>query len=92
MEMLKTTLGLPEECLITLFIGTTLIQKAALSGLTLHEIGTLMMRPGYDMPSEVELAVRRVLAVWTESDGVSVLKSLLASEISEMIVSKNPSP
>jgi len=91
MEMLKTTLGLPEECLITLYIGTTLIQKAALAGLTLHEIGNLMMRPTYELPSEVELAVKRVLNVWTESDGVNVLKSLLANEICEMVVCKKPS-
>ncbi len=44
MKLLRSTLALPEDSLLTLFIGTTLIKAAAANGLTLHETGMLMVR------------------------------------------------
>jgi len=60
-SLLRTTLGLPEDCLVTLFVGTTLVQKAAQAGLTLHATGLLMVREEADAPSAMEEAVSRAL-------------------------------
>ena len=57
MALLRSTLALPEDCLLTLFIGTTLVKIAALHGLTLHETGMLMVREMMDVPSAVEQVV-----------------------------------
>jgi len=57
MALLRSTLALPEDCLLTLFIGTTLVKIAALHGLTLHETGMLMVRETMDVPSAVEQVV-----------------------------------
>jgi len=57
MELLRSTLALPEESLLTLFIGTTLIKAAAANGLTLHETGMLMIRERPDCPSAIEHVV-----------------------------------
>lgn len=57
MALLRSTLALPEDCLLTLFIGTTLIKMAASHGLTLHETGMLMVRECLDRPSAVEQVV-----------------------------------
>lgn len=56
-RLLRSTLALPEDSLLTLFIGTTLIQTAAANGLTLHETGMLMVRERPDCPSAVERVV-----------------------------------
>lgn len=57
MQLLRSTLALPEESLLTLFIGTTLIKAGALHGLTLHETGMLMVRERSDHPSAIEQVV-----------------------------------
>jgi len=57
MQLLRTTLALPEDSLLTLFIGTTLIKRGAQCGLTLHETGMLMVREKSDRPSAVEEVV-----------------------------------
>lgn len=68
MRLLRSTLALDEDCLLTLFTGTTLIQTAARKGLTLHQTGMLMVREASDRPSAIEQVVAD--AVWAaESDG-----------------------
>jgi hypothetical protein len=66
-SLLRMTLGLPEDCLLTLFIGTTLVQKGAAAGLTLHATGLLMLR---DNPLE-QSAIENVLAESLESCGLT---------------------
>lgn len=68
MDLLRSTLGLPEDCLLTLFIGTTLMQVCADQGLTLHETGMLMVREASDSPSAVELVVAKAIER-TEREG-----------------------
>jgi hypothetical protein len=60
-SLLRTTLGLPEDCLVTLFMGTTLVQRAAKAGLTLHATGLLMVREDESTPSEMEEALSLAL-------------------------------
>ena len=68
MRLLRSTLALDEDCLLTLFTGTTLIQTAARKGLTLHQTGMLMVREASDRPSAIEQVVAD--AVWAaEYDG-----------------------
>ena len=57
MRLLRSTLALDEDCLLTLFTGTTLIQTAARKGLTLHQTGMLMVREASDRPSALEQVV-----------------------------------
>lgn len=66
--LLRSTLTLPEDCLLTLFIGTTLIQTAAREGLTLHDTGMLLVREAPDRPSAIEEVVSRAVML-AESDG-----------------------
>lgn len=68
MMLLRSMLALPEDCLLTLFIGTTLIKAAAREGLTLHDTGMLMVREAPDRPSAIEEVVSRAVTL-AESDG-----------------------
>jgi hypothetical protein len=58
-ERLKHLLGdaLPTPCLLTLRIGTELLQSGLAKKLTLCEIGRLMVREDFDRPSKLELAI-----------------------------------
>lgn len=69
MQLLRSTLALPEDCLLTLFIGTTLIKAAAASGLTLHETAMLMVRERSDKLSAVEHVVAEAV-FHAESEGL----------------------
>ncbi|KAJ1468452.1 phosphatidylinositol 3 and 4-kinase-domain-containing protein [Baffinella frigidus] len=61
--MLRATLGFGEEALMTLFLGTAIVQHAARAGLTLHDIG-MLATPGDsgNSPSSVEKLVAHALA------------------------------
>ncbi len=53
----------PQEYLMSIFIGTTLLQKGVEKGLTLYDIGCLMTRNGDpDKPSKLEWAVEMTAA------------------------------
>ena len=69
MALLRSTLALPEDCLLTLFIGTTLVKISAVHGLTLHETGMLMVRETIDVPSAVEQVVAEAIFL-AESQGL----------------------
>jgi len=68
-EMLRSALGLSEESLMTLFLGTSLIKLAAAAGLTLHQIGKLMLRSTPEAPSAVEEVVTGALQALSSPAG-----------------------
>ena len=59
--MLRATLNLSEDALMTLFLGTAIVQCAARAGLTLHDIG-MLSAPGEEGTSPVEKLVAKALA------------------------------
>lgn len=61
MDLLRCTLKLAEDCLMTLFIGTTLIKASAHYGLTLHDTSMLMVRESPHVPSALEQVVSQAL-------------------------------
>jgi hypothetical protein len=56
---LKASLGgaLPAHCLLTLRIGTALLQLGVARGLSLRDIGSLIVRDDPDEPSRLETAI-----------------------------------
>jgi hypothetical protein len=88
--LLRTTLGLPAESLVTLVAGTVLVRCAAAAGLTLHRTGLLMVRGGgsdCDGQSAVEAAVAKAVASvdgGAAGDLAAVQRALEAS-IGEMV-------
>eukprot|EP00294_Goniomonas_avonlea_P008480 CAMPEP_0114551946 /NCGR_PEP_ID=MMETSP0114-20121206/6867_1 /TAXON_ID=31324 /ORGANISM="Goniomonas sp, Strain m" /LENGTH=419 /DNA_ID=CAMNT_0001736799 /DNA_START=219 /DNA_END=1478 /DNA_ORIENTATION=+ len=58
-DFLRNALSLSEDCLRTLHIGTMLLKLGAHAGLTLQEIGTMMVRPHHDERSVLEQEVWR---------------------------------
>lgn len=76
-ELLRRALGhrVREGCLATLRVCTLLLQLAAARGLTLHQIGRIMVRTRYGSPSLLEraLAGARGKAVEAAAGEVSLL-------------------
>lgn len=58
-ELLHAALGLPDDILRTLRIGTTLLKLGARAGLTLHDIGSMMIREHPDIRSPLEEVIAR---------------------------------
>lgn len=56
---LEAMLGdlLPSHCLLTLRIGTELLQAGTAQGLMLFEIGHIITRENFDRPSQLEVAI-----------------------------------
>ncbi|EQC39291.1 hypothetical protein SDRG_03497 [Saprolegnia diclina VS20] len=53
--ILLRSLGLPEDCILTMQISTMLLQKAVAAGYSLYDIGMLVQRDGLgDLPSQLE--------------------------------------
>lgn len=48
---------LPTHCLLTLRIGTELLQAGTAQGLTLYEIAYIITREHFDRPSQLEWAI-----------------------------------
>ena len=93
MALLRSTLALPEDCLLTLFIGTTLIKMAASHGLTLHETGMLMVRESLDSPSAVEQVVAEAVLLAdslgleaTSEDFYSTIKLHLQELLGQLVL------
>ena len=88
--MLRATLGLGEEALMSLFLGTALVQAGAKAGLTLHEIG-MLSAPGPDGPSAVEGLVAAALAdappTWASGGaaGVEAVQAALAAGVEALV-------
>ncbi|OQR82802.1 phosphatidylinositol kinase [Achlya hypogyna] len=58
------TVGLPEDCVITMQIATTLLKKAVAAGYSLYDIGVLVQREGLgDTPSQLEDVVEQARAM-----------------------------
>lgn len=58
-DLLHTALGLPDDSLRTLRISTTLLKLGAKAGLTLFDIGSLMVRQNLDTRSVLEEEVAK---------------------------------
>ena len=93
MALLRSTLALPEDCLLTLFIGTMLIKMAASHGLTLHETGMLMVRESLDRPSAVEQVVAEAVFLadslgldGTSDDFYSTIKLHLQELLGQLVL------
>jgi len=78
MALLRSTLAVPERSLLTLFLGTTLLQKGAAAGLTLHDIASVMTRADPAERSAVEEVVAECVAA---EQGGAELRAMLEERV-----------
>ena len=68
--------ALPHHCLLTLRIGTELLQAGTAQGLTLFEIGHIITRENFDRPSQLEVAVESAYRKVGGGTGKITMKSI----------------
>jgi len=72
MKRMSQSIKLREKCWKMFRISNTVLKTSAKHGLTLHQIGMILFRPGYeDNPSEVEFLMEKnrkdLLSLWQNS-------------------------
>uniref|UniRef100_A0A3B0NDV7 Phosphatidylinositol 3- and 4-kinase, putative n=1 Tax=Theileria annulata TaxID=5874 RepID=A0A3B0NDV7_THEAN len=91
-ELLRKYLHIREECLRTIKVTTKFLQIAASMNLNLYQIATIIVRHDIDIPSEIEIIIKKAIEqAYKMSDNTSIIsRNRLGNIIDLMENSLNP--